>query len=197
LDPLHFETAQEFRAWLKRHGRTATELWVGFYKKGSGRGGITYQEAVDEALCAGWIDGLKKRVDRHRYTHRFSPRKPKSAWSAVNLRRVRMLIRTRRMTAVGMRIFNDRDRKASGRSHQARPTDPDAATARALKAVPGAWAYFTSTPPWYRRLTARWVTSAKREATRARRRHMLVDSSARGEKIPAVAKLEKSRESNP
>ena len=110
----YFASAAAFRAWLETHHASATELWVGFYKKGSGQGGLTYDEAVDEALCFGWIDGLKKRVDELSYTHRLTPRKPRSTWSLINLDRVKRLIAANRMAPAGLRAYEARDPDRAG-----------------------------------------------------------------------------------
>src|SRR4051812_39747422 len=109
MDVIFFETPEELRAWLRKHHRTETELWVGFYKKGSGRRSITWPEAVDEALCFGWIDGIRKRVDEVSYTNRLTPRKKRSTWSAVNIARVAALEQAGRMTAAGRAAFEARD----------------------------------------------------------------------------------------
>lgn len=179
-----FERADDFRAWLAAHGHRTAELWVGFYKKSSGKGGLTYQEAVDEALCAGWIDGLKKRLDEMSYVHRFSPRTAKSKWSAVNLRRMQALLKAGRVTEAGRKVHADRDRKASGYSYETRPQQLDAVALRQIRANPAAWAYFSAQPPWYRRLAAHWIQSAKQEATRTRRLASLIAHSARGSRVP-------------
>ncbi len=187
MTPTFFKTAAAFRAWLARHGSRRTELWVGFYKKTSGKGGLTYLDAVDEALCAGWIDGLKKRVDGVSYMHRFSPRKPKSRWSGVNLRRMQALLQTGRVTHAGRRTFDDRDRQASGYSYETRPRVFDPASARTFKANGPAWEFFEAQPPGYRRLATHWVLEAKREATRARRLGILIAHSARRRRVPPLA----------
>ncbi len=108
MKPVFFATPQEFRAWLVEHHATATELWIGLYKKGSGRPSITWPEAVDEALCFGWIDSVRQRIDDERYMNRFTPRKPTSNWSAVNIRRVEELTEQRRMRAAGLKAFRER-----------------------------------------------------------------------------------------
>jgi uncharacterized protein YdeI (YjbR/CyaY-like superfamily) len=184
VTPTFFESRAAFRAWLARHGRSTTELWVGFHKKRSGRSGITYQDAVDEALCAGWIDGLKKRHDESSYVHRFSPRKPKSKWSLVNLRRMRTLLKQGLVTEIGRQVFDDRHRTASGYSYETRPQTLDPDSARRLKANAAAWRFFEAQPPGYRRLVTYWVCEAKRDATRVRRLEQVIACSARGARIP-------------
>jgi uncharacterized protein YdeI (YjbR/CyaY-like superfamily) len=114
MTPKFFRTPADFRRWLERHHGTQPELWVGFYKKGSGRPSITWPEAVDEALCFGWIDGIRKSVDAERYVNRFTPRRSRSNWSLVNIRRVGQLIAAGRMQPAGLRAFDARDERKSG-----------------------------------------------------------------------------------
>ncbi len=182
-----FKDAGAFRAWLAAHGSAETELWVGFYKKASGRTGLSYQEALDEALCAGWIDGLKKRLDEVSYVHRFTPRKPKSTWSEVNLRRMRALQKAGRVTTAGRRVFDDRDRAASGYSYETRPQQFDAALLRRFRARATAWAFFTAQPPGYQRLAIHFVQSAKQDATRLRRLDRLIAVSENRTRFDAMA----------
>lgn len=183
--PRYFATPADFRAWLVAHHATAGELLVGFYKKGSGKPSITWPESVDEALCVGWIDGVRRRIDDERYSIRFTPRRPRSIWSNVNTKRVEVLTREGRMLPAGLAAFAKRDAKRSGiysfeREHAALPP----AFMKALRANRKAWAYFTTTAPYYQRLVAHWVTSAKKEETRERRLATLVGCCAKGEKIP-------------
>jgi uncharacterized protein YdeI (YjbR/CyaY-like superfamily) len=182
--PRHFRSAEEFRGWLADHGASASELWVGFYKKASGKGGIGYKEAVDEALCAGWIDGLKKRVDDQRYMHRFTPRTATSIWSAVNLKRIKELIAGGRVTKAGLEVYEKRDPRRSGLySFENRPKAFDATVARAFKANTAAWAFFNAQPPGYRKLCVFFVMEAKKEETRLRRLQRLIDASAKGKRM--------------
>jgi len=169
----YFKTAPEFRRWLAAHHDKERELLVGFFKKSSGQPGISYKEAVDEALCFGWIDGIKKRVDEHRYTHRFSPRKADSVWSLVNTNRVNELIALRRMTKPGLDAFKRRNPEKTGiysfeRAHAAF----DAALERTFKREAG-----------YQKLLTFYVMSAKQQATRERRLAVLIKSSAEGKRI--------------
>jgi uncharacterized protein YdeI (YjbR/CyaY-like superfamily) len=184
---IFFKSSDEFRTWLGAHGETTVELWVGFFKKASGRTGLTYQEAVDEALCAGWIDGLKKRHDEASYVHRFTPRAPKSTWSGVNLRRMRALKKAGRVTAAGHRVFQNRDRNAPGYTYESRPDTFDAASRARFRKHGQAWAFFAAQPPGYRRLAIGWVANAKREETRARRLAALIACSARGRRWDPMA----------
>jgi uncharacterized protein YdeI (YjbR/CyaY-like superfamily) len=180
----YFRAAAEFRRWLAAHHATETELLVGFYKKASGIVGITYKEAVDEALCYGWIDGIKKRVDEARYTHRFSPRKAVSIWSTVNARRVAELIALKRMAKPGLEAWARRDPKKTGiYSFENRPKTFEPALERTFKAEKAAWAFFCVQPPGYQRLMTFYVMSAKQPETRARRLARLIESSAEGKRI--------------
>jgi len=180
----YFRTAAEFRRWLAAHHATDTELLVGFYKKASGRPGISYKEAVDEALCFGWIDGIKKRVDDERYTHRFTPRKAVSTWSLVNATRIKELIADRRVAKPGLEAWQRRDPKKTGiYSFENRPKTLEPALERTFKAEKAAWAFFCLQPPGYRRLMIFYVMSAKQPETRARRLTRLIETSAEGKRI--------------
>ena len=180
----YFKTAADFRRWLAAHHEGEKELLVGFYKKASGIAGITYKEAVDEALCYGWIDGIKKRVDEARYTHRFTPRKADSIWSLVNARRLEELIAAKRVAAPGLEAWQRRDPKKTGvYSFENRPKTFERALERRFKAEKAAWAFFCVQPPGYRRLMTFYVMSARQPETRARRLARLIKSSAEGKRI--------------
>jgi uncharacterized protein YdeI (YjbR/CyaY-like superfamily) len=181
---LYFRDAAEFRRWLAAHHATERELLVGFYKKASGTPGISYKDAVDEALCFGWIDGINKKVDEARYTHRFTPRKAGSTWSLINAKRVKELIAARRMAKPGLEAWARRDPKKTGiYSFENRPAAFDAVLAGAFKKQAAAWTFFRAQPPGYQRLLTYWVMSAKQQATRERRLAALVKSSAEGQRI--------------
>ena len=195
----YFATPAEFRAWLERHHVAADELWVGFHKRGSGTPSITWPESVDEALCFGWIDGIRRSVDEDRYVIRFTRRRAKSIWSLINVRRVQQLSKSRRMRAAGLAAFRARDPARTGiySAEQPARTLPPPYEKR-FKANRDAWAYFQSRPPWYRRVATFWVTSAKREETRERRLEILIRDSAAGRAIgpltrPAAAKRPRGR----
>ena len=180
----YFASAAEFRRWLAAHHADTTELLVGFYKKASGTPGISYKEAVDEALCFGWIDGVKRRVDERRYTHRFSPRTASSTWSLVNAARVKALIAAKRMAAPGLAAWQRRDPKKTGiYSFENRPKTFAPALERAFRTQAAAWTFFRAQPPGYQRLATFYVMSAKQPATRERRLAVLVKSSAAGKRI--------------
>lgn len=182
-----FKSAAGFRAWLDKHHADATELWVGFYKKASGRIGLTYDEAVEEALCFGWIDGIKKRVDELSYCHRFSPRQRRSVWSRINLARVRRLKRAGRMKPAGLRAFAAREANRSGTySFENAPRELSADERRLFAADRVAWKFFGQQPPGYRRVAVWWIHSAKRPETRARRLQALIADSRRGRRLGVV-----------
>ena len=182
--PTYFDTPAAFRKWLERHHAKASELWVGFWKKGSGRTGMTYEEAVDEALCHGWIDGLVKGHDARSYKQRFSPRKPTSVWSAINIGKVERLKAAGRMAPPGLEAFERRDPRRTGLySFENRDVKLSSEVEARFRARRKAWAFFEAQPPGYRRLMAFWVMSAKREATRERRLAQLIERSAAGERI--------------
>ena len=177
-DPVFFKTPAQLRRWLARnHGRSA-ELWIGMYKKASGKGGVTYREALDEALCYGWIDGVRKRLDELAFIQRFTPRRAKSYWSAVNIRRANELIAEGRMAAPGLDAFKRRDEAAAARySFERQHATLDAASERKFRANKTAWTNFQSEAAWYRRVMLHWVTSAKKEETRQRRLATLIEKS--------------------
>jgi len=179
---LHFDSGQAFRAWLGRNHAAAAELWVGFWRKDSGRGGITYPEALDEALCWGWIDGVRVKVKAESYANRFTPRKPRSAWSAANLRRYAELLREGRVAPPGAAAFARRDPSVS----QGRVTDLAPAFRKRFREDAAAWAFFEAQPPGYRRVAASWVMDAKQEETRRRRLGVLLEDSGNGLRLALV-----------
>lgn len=184
MDPVFFATPAEWRAWLEANHASETELLVGFHKKGTGMPSITWPESVDEALCFGWIDGVRRSLGAESYTIRFTPRKPRSFWSNVNIRRAGELIAEGRMMPAGLRAFEARTGERSGvysfeQEDQAKVVLTPAMEAR-FRADAGAWEYFQSRPPWYRRTATWWVISAKKEETREKRLATLIaDSAAR------------------
>jgi uncharacterized protein YdeI (YjbR/CyaY-like superfamily) len=184
-----FETPAAFARWLRRNHRRVSELWVGYYKKGSGRPSLTWPESVREALRFGWIDGLRKSIDGESYRIRFTPRKPRSNWSRVNIGIVKELIAEGRMEPAGLAAWEARSEHRSGvYTYEQEDGDAQAQVERELKRNRAAWAFFQSRPPWYRRASARWVMSAKREETRARRLAVLIADSARGRDIGPLAR---------
>ena len=175
MKPVYFDSPSDFRRWLEQHYATATELLVGFYNKASGKGGLTYQAAVDELLCFGWIDGVVRRVDEESYTHRVTPRRAGSIWSKVNVGHVQRLRRAGKMHPHGLRIFADRQERKTGiYAYEQRPDKFPARFGKIFRTHAKAWAFFTAQPPGYRRTTIHWVSSAKQLDTRLRRLKKLI-----------------------
>ena len=194
MRPSFFETSADLRKRFQELPQTSSELWVGFYKRDSGKGGITYREALDEGLCCGWIDGVRKSVDANSYMIRFTPRRPSSIWSQVNLKRVNELIKLHRVLRAGLTAFQARDPKKSGLySFENRPGKLDAAFEKELQANQAACVFFQRQPPWYQRTANFWVMSAKKEETRRRRLAVLIQDSERGRTIPPLTRPAKSR----
>jgi uncharacterized protein YdeI (YjbR/CyaY-like superfamily) len=184
-EPIYFESPAAFRAWLEEHHATETEVWVGMWKKATGKQGLSWAQAVDEALCFGWIDGVMRRVDDERHIQRFSPRKPSSNWSAINIANVERLRKEGRMRPAGEAAFaRRRDDRTAVYSHEQRRNPQLSPEEQAqLEADEAAWAYFSARPPSYRRQATWWVISAKRPETRARRLATLIADSAAGRPI--------------
>ena len=179
-----FRSAGDFRAWLERHHDRATELWVGYYKKGVAKVSIRYPEAVEEALCFGWIDGQSRRISDEVAGQRFTPRRRGSGWSAVNIARMAELEAAGRLRPAGRRAFEERDRrKDASSSYEREPQSlPDDWRAR-FESDAEAWSYWQSETPSYRRTATHWVLSAKRTETRERRFSTLVADSAAGRRV--------------
>jgi uncharacterized protein YdeI (YjbR/CyaY-like superfamily) len=187
VKPTFFRDRQAFRRWLEQHADSADELWVGFYKVGTGKPSITWPEAVDEALCFGWIDSVRRSLSPDSYTNRFTPRKPGSAWSAVNVRRAKELIGLGLMQPAGLAAFEARRAERTGiYSYEQRPKDLPEKYARGLRRDSRAWEFWQSAAPSYRKAATWWVVSAIREDTRARRLAALIEYSARGERVPPL-----------
>ena len=184
--PTFFATPAKFRAWLRTHHRSATELWVGFHKKATGIPSITWEESVDEALCYGWIDGIRYSQDEKSYKIRFTPRNPKSVWSKINVAKMATLVEAKKMTPAGLAVFEKRDPAKTYGSAIERSIPFDAACEKAFRTDRVAWAYFEVQPPGYRRLMAHWVMLAKRAETRATRLTRLIEHSHRNERVPGT-----------
>ena len=181
---LFFKTPADLRKWLAKHHATASELWVGFYKKATGVPSITWQEAVDEALCVGWIDGIRKSIDDKRYKNRLTPRRRNSVWSAINIARVAALTREKRMRPEGLAAFEKRRPDKSGiYSYEQRPPDLPEPYRTALQRDPLAHAFFVAQPPGYRKLATWWIVSARKEETRSARLGRLIQTSRAGKRI--------------
>lgn len=185
-DPRHFPDQAAFRAWLSEHHEQRDELWVGFYRKAVGAGELGYEEAVDECLCWGWIDGIRKKVDGERYTNRITPRRPGSWWSEKNRSRYVELEAEGRVTDPGRAArarFQAPDEPESADDGEG-PWDPEH-QAR-FQEEPKAWSFHRDQPDGYRRTARRWVADAKRASTRRRRLEKLIRFAAAGERLPEV-----------
>ncbi len=192
VKPRFFRTQRDFRRWLEANHLSGTPLWVGFHKVHTGKPSIRWPQSVDEALCFGWIDGLRMGLGDSAYMIRFSPRRPDSIWSNVNTKRIGELIAAGLVSPAGHAAFKRRDPKRSGiYAMEARNPRFDAATERTFRRNRAAWRFFESQPPGYRRVITHWVASAKREETRAKRLAELVSASARGERVPFTTKYAK------
>ena len=185
MEPRFFATPADFRAWLEEHHSDARELLVGFHKKATGRPSMTWAESVDEALCFGWIDGVRRSLGDERYTIRFTPRQARSTWSAVNIRRAQELIAEGRMRPAGLRAFERRtdDKSAIYAYEQRRAVKLGPEHEREFRASAAAWEFFQSRPAGYRRSATWWVVNAKREETRLRRLRTLIDDCAAGRTV--------------
>lgn len=181
----YFASPAAFRRWLTTHHRSATELLVGFYKKATGRANMTWPESVDEALCVGWIDGVRRRVDDERYSIRFTPRRATSNWSAINVARVKVLTEAGRMRAAGLAAYDRLDKRKSGiyAYEQIKSAAFSADQVQQFRRSRAAWAFFASQPPSYRQRATYWVTSAKQAATRARRLDKLIETSGAQQRL--------------
>jgi uncharacterized protein YdeI (YjbR/CyaY-like superfamily) len=185
LEAVFFRTPAEWRAWLEAHAADAGEVWVGFFKRGAGETGITWPQAVDQALCFGWIDGRRQSIDATRYRIRFTARKASSIWSTVNVARVAELGAAGLMQPAGLEAFGRRRAERSGvYSHeQAGEPELDAEQLRQLQERPEAWAFLRAQAPSYRKAALWWVVNAKRPETRARRLAALIADSAEGRRL--------------
>ncbi|HLP18101.1 MAG TPA: YdeI/OmpD-associated family protein [Bacteroidota bacterium] len=182
--PVFFKSASALRAWLMKHHETASELIVGFYKVGSGKPSLTWSESVDEALCFGWIDGIRRTIDTISYTIRFTPRKPTSTWSAINIKKIEDLTARQLMMPAGIAAYERRqDNKSRIYSYENKPERLDGPLEKLFKANKKAWTFFTSMTPSYQKTAFYWVMSAKQEQTKRRRLEQLIADSAAGEKV--------------
>lgn len=195
FEPRHiryFRTQARWRAWLERNHLRETRLWVGFWRVATGKPCITWPQSVDEALCFGWIDGLRRGLDAERYTIRFSPRTATSLWSRVNLRRFAELNSVGLIHPAGHAAREKwSEGRTSGYSYENARAGLDAAGLKALRASARAWRFWEAQTPSYRKVAGNWVTSAKRPATRARRLASLITACAAGKAIPPLAKFVK------
>jgi uncharacterized protein YdeI (YjbR/CyaY-like superfamily) len=192
MKPKFFGSPSQLRAWLVKNHDSAKEILIGFHKKASGKKSITYPEALDEALCFGWIDGIRKSLGETGYTIRFTPRKPKSIWSLVNVRHVERLREEGRMQSSGLAAFELRDSKRTGiYSFENRPRELSAAFQEIFRTNKKAWEFFEVQPPYFRRTLAFFVMGAKKEETRLRRLNQLIEASSRGERLGVIVAKKK------
>jgi uncharacterized protein YdeI (YjbR/CyaY-like superfamily) len=194
MKPKFFATPAAWRDWLEKHHAKEKELLVGFYKKDSGKPSITWPESVDVALCFGWIDGVRRKIDDVSYSIRFTPRKARSVWSAVNIKRVEELTKQGLMHPAGTKAFEARQEERSGiYSFEQQDIKFESAQERQFRANEAAWKFFHSQPPWYQRAATWWVVSAKREETKEKRLAILIQDSAEGRTIPPLTRNRSTR----
>jgi uncharacterized protein YdeI (YjbR/CyaY-like superfamily) len=191
-----FNSSADFREWLEKNHDGVAELWLGFYNKRTDKKSITYREALDEALCFGWIDGVRKSINKTTYKRRFTPRKAKSYWSAVNIRRVGELAELGQVAPSGVKAFELRTSDSGKYSFESRPKKLAPAYEKQFKANRAAWEFFRAQAPWYQRTSSFWVVSAKQEETRQRRLATLICDSEKGRRLGMLApKVKKPQDS--
>ncbi len=179
-----FSNQREFRDWLKRNHRKETEIIVGFYKVGTGKPSMTWPESVDQALCFGWIDGIRKSIDEESYCIRFTPRNPSSNWSAVNIKKAEELIKKGLMEPAGLALYKNRKADKSGKySYENKPAKLPAGYEKRFKANKEAWRFFTSQAPSYQKSVFYWILSAKRQATQISRLEKVIKESERQKRL--------------
>lgn len=194
VKPTFFATPSAFRAWLGSHHAEADELWVGFYRKASGRPSLTWPESVDEALCYGWIDGIRKSLDDLSYTIRFTPRRPGSIWSGVNIKRAQALIESGKMQPAGLGAFEARRENKSGlHSYEQRGVELEEPYDRILRQDQAAWSFFHAQPASYRKAVSWWIVSARKEETRLKRLERLTAFSAQEQRLPELTPRKPAR----
>lgn len=183
-----FPTQKDLRKWFEKNHKVEKELFVGYYKVSSGKPSVTWSGSVDEALCFGWIDGIRRTVDKQSYCIRFTPRNPKSNWSAINIRKVEELKKLGLMKTEGLKAFGFRKESNSKiYSYENPPLEFSPEFKKIFKTNKKAWLYYQSETPTYRKVTTRWVMSAKQDSTRTRRLKELIYDSAAGKKIKAMS----------
>jgi uncharacterized protein YdeI (YjbR/CyaY-like superfamily) len=182
-DPRFFTGPDELYAWLEAHHEDEPEVWVGFYRKGTGKQTMTWSQAVDQAICFGWIDGVSRRIDDERYAQRFTPRRKGSVWSKVNVAKVERLTESGRMCPPGLAAYAARSEEKTGIYSFERDEPAELPVEYAERFTTGAREYFDAQPPWYRRTATHWIVSAKREETRLKRLATLIDDSEHGRKV--------------
>lgn len=185
MDPKPFREPAALRAWFAKHAAKESELWIKFYRIKSGKKSVTYPEALDEALCVGWIDGIRKSLDDESYIQRWTPRKKGSYWSTVNIKKAEALIEQRRLTPAGQAAFDARDAKAAARySFENRPHELPLDALATMKKDRAAWTFWQEQPAGYKRVAAWFLVSAKQDATKERRLALILKHARAGERIP-------------
>ena len=191
-DPVFFKSASELRKWFQKNHDKASELWIGFYNIKSTKKAATYKQAVDEALCFGWIDGIRKNLNEESYVIRFTPRKKNSIWSNINTKRIKELIEEERVHTSGLEAFNKRvEEKAGVYSFEQDSHKLSTAFEKKFRANKKAWKHFTLMPPWYQRTSVHWVMSAKQEATQLKRLETLISDSENNKTIAPLTRTAK------
>ncbi|NOS84790.1 MAG: bacteriocin-protection protein [Ignavibacteria bacterium] len=185
-----FKSQAAFRKWLEKNHNKKDELWLGYYKKASGKTSVTYKESLEEVLCFGWIDGISRSIDEEKYCQRYTPRRKGSIWSAVNINKAEELIKNGKMHSSGLNVYKNRDPKKAGLySFEQKEIKFPPALLKMLKANKKAWGYFSKLPPGYRKTSTWWVISAKQEETRQRRMKTLIADSEACRKIALLTPL--------
>lgn len=188
MQPVFFSSAKKFRSWLEKHHDKKEELLVGYYKVGTGKLSMSWSESVDEALCFGWIDGVRRSVDEERYTIRFTPRRAGSIWSAINMKKMEELTAQGKMTEAGLKVYEKRQEKKSAiYSYEKAPAELSKDYEKRFRANAKAWTWFGKTAPSYQRTAIHWVMSARQESTREKRIETLIRDSANEEKIKPLS----------
>ena len=188
--PTFFKTQSELRKWFTKNHNKVAELWISFYNAKSGKKAATYKQALDEALCFGWIDGTRKNVDTESYTNRFTPRRAKSYWSDVNTKRAKELIKLRLMHSAGLKAFNARDKQDTKKySFERAKAEIGGISAKKFKENKKAWDFFHAQPPYYKKIFSWWVVGAKKEETRLKRLTALISASAKGKRLDMLNPL--------
>lgn len=189
--PIYFAKPADLRKWFANNHKTAAELWLGYYKVGSGKASVTWQQSVDQALCYGWIDGIRKGIDAQSYMIRFTPRRANSIWSAVNLKRIKELDELGLLKPPGRKAYEQRDpAKANVYSSEQRGAELPPALQARFKKNKAAWAHFCAQPAGYRKTITWWVVSAKREETQLKRLARLIEVSERGKRVDLLRPFE-------
>lgn len=186
-EPLFFATPSDLRAWFEAHHQTEKEVWIGYYKKATGIPSIDWSQSVDEAICFGWIDGIRRSIDEKSFKIRFTPRNPKSHWSGVNLAKVEKLLELGKMTPAGLEVYHRRDEKKSRQaSYERQNVELDTEYEARIRQNENAWQYYENLAASYKKASIHWVMSARKEETRLRRLEILIQSCEAGQKIPLL-----------